>query len=674
METIDEEFVDASLAFIDRANREQKPFFMWFNSSRMHIWTRLKPSSQGVTGLGIYPDGMVEHDGQVGQLLKKLDDLGIANNTIVIYTTDNGAETFSWPDGGATPFRGEKNTNWEGGYRVPAMVRWPGLVPARSEINDIFSAEDWATTLVAAAGEPDIKNKLLQGYNAAGKTFKVHLDGYDQRDLLSAKGPDKRREFFYWTDDGNLAGLRYEQWKAVFMQQKAEGLAVWSQPLEQLRLPLLFNLRSDPFERAQHEAGDYVRWFVEHAFVLVPAQAVVGQHLTSFQEFPPRQKPGSFSVEQAMDKLRNPTLQQLAVPFVHFGESTMKPTIPFSGINRRSLLSTLVLLPAVAGSLGPVVAQAQPAGDGLPSWNEGAAKQAILGFVRATVDRSSPTFVPPEERIAVFDQDGTLWVEHPMYSQVVYCLDRVPDVVAKRPGLKNVEPFKTVLSGNREAMAKLPMQDLEKILAATLTGMTVEEFNAEAKKWLETARDPRWKRPYTELVYQPMLEVLRLLRDNGFKTYIVTGGGQDFVRVYSERVYGIPPEQVVGTAGATKFAYAKDGKPIPDQGAEAPAQRQQCRQARRDPSDDRPPACTRHSAIRPATGRCSNRPRPATGARLKAMLVLHDDADARIRLRPGSRPARHQGRRVHPGALRRGHEERLDGDQHEERLEAHLPF
>ena len=171
---------------------------------------------------------MVEHDGQVGQLLKKLDDLGIANNTIVIYTTDNGAETFSWPDGGTTPFRGEKNTNWEGGYRVPAMVRWPGLVPPRTEINDIFSAEDWATTLVAAAGEPDVKNKLLQGYDAAGKNFKVHLDGYDQRDLLAGKGPNKRREFFYWTDDGNLAGLRYEQWKAVFMEQKAHGFDVWA--------------------------------------------------------------------------------------------------------------------------------------------------------------------------------------------------------------------------------------------------------------------------------------------------------------------------------------------------------------------------------------------------------------------------------------------------------------
>jgi arylsulfatase A-like enzyme len=306
METIDEEFVQATTEFIDGAVRDRKPFFVWFNSTRMHIWTHLKPSSQGKTGLGIYPDGMVEHDGQVGQLLKKLDDLGIAGNTIVIYTTDNGAEAFSWPDGGTTPFRGEKNTNWEGGYRVPAMVRWPGLVPPRIEFNEIFSAEDWATTLVAAAGEPDIKEKLLQGYDAAGKSFRVHLDGYDQRDLLARKGPDKRREFFYWTDDGNLAGLRYEQWKAVFMEQRAHGLDVWVEPLVQLRLPRLFNLRSDPFERSQHEAGDYVRWFVEHAFVLVPAQSLVAQHLESFKQFPPRQKPGSFSVEQAMEKLRNP--------------------------------------------------------------------------------------------------------------------------------------------------------------------------------------------------------------------------------------------------------------------------------------------------------------------------------------------------------------------------------
>jgi phosphoglycolate phosphatase-like HAD superfamily hydrolase len=185
-----------------------------------------------------------------------------------------------------------------------------------------------------------------------------------------------------------------------------------------------------------------------------------------------------------------------------------------------------------------------------------------VDFVRVTTEQGSPNFVAPEERIATFDQDGTLWVEHPMYSQVVYCLDRVPDVVAKKPELKNVEPFKTVISGDREAMAKFTMKDLEMILAATLSGMSVDEFNVEARKWLETARDPRWKRPYTELIYQPMVEVLRYLRDNGYKTYIVTGGGQDFVRVYSQRVYGIPPEQVVGTAGGTKFEYGKDGKPF----------------------------------------------------------------------------------------------------------------
>src|SRR5262245_40605146 len=229
----------------------------------------------------------------------------------------------------------------------------------------------------------------------------------------------------------------------------------------------------------------------------------------------------------------------------------MTPIPPLPGINRRILFSTLVLLPALSTPLLPISAPAQTPGALLPSWNEGSAKQTIVDFVRTTIERSSPSYVSPEDRIAVFDQDGTLWVEHPTYTQVVYCLERVPAAVAKKPDLKNIEPFKTVLSGNREAMAKLSMPDLEKILAATLTGMSVEEFNGEAKKWIETARHPRWNRPYTELVYQPMLEVLRYLRENAYRTYIVTGGGQDFVRVYAEKVYGIPPEQVVGTAGGT---------------------------------------------------------------------------------------------------------------------------
>jgi phosphoglycolate phosphatase-like HAD superfamily hydrolase len=223
-------------------------------------------------------------------------------------------------------------------------------------------------------------------------------------------------------------------------------------------------------------------------------------------------------------------------------------------------LARLIAFTALAVLVLTLSAQAQT--DPLASWNDGAAKQAIVNFVRATTDQSSPKFVPPEERIATFDQDGTLWVSHPMYTQVMYCLERVPALAEKKPELKKIEPFKTVLSGNREAMAKLSKKDLEKILAATLTGMSVDDFNAEVKKWLETAKDPRWKGPYTELTYLPMQEVLSYLRVNGYKTFIVTGGGQDFVRVYSERVYGIPPEQVVGTAGATKYGYAKDGKPF----------------------------------------------------------------------------------------------------------------
>src|SRR5580704_15441916 len=235
----------------------------------------------------------------------------------------------------------------------------------------------------------------------------------------------------------------------------------------------------------------------------------------------------------------------------------------FSGVSRRTLLSALAALPSLSGVLLSRAAQSQvTAGAPLASWNDGPAKQAIIDFVRATTAQGSPKFVPPEERIATFDQDGTLWVEHPIYSQVVYCLDRVAAVVEQKPELKKIEPFKTVLSGNRDAIAKLSLHDLEAILVATLTGMSVDTFEAEANKWLTTAKHPRWNRLYTELVYQPMLEVQQYLRDNGYRTYIVTGGGQDFVRVYSQRVYGIPPEQVVGTMGGTKFGYDKNGKPF----------------------------------------------------------------------------------------------------------------
>jgi phosphoglycolate phosphatase-like HAD superfamily hydrolase len=237
----------------------------------------------------------------------------------------------------------------------------------------------------------------------------------------------------------------------------------------------------------------------------------------------------------------------------------MKLMLP-SGISRRALLSTLAALAAVPSLLLSTDARAKT--DPLPSWADGPAKQAIIELVKATTDRASPKFVTPEERIATFDQDGTTWVSHPMYTQVIYCLERVPVMAANKPELKNVEPFKTILSGNREAIARLSMKVLEKLLAVTLTGMTVDEFRAEVTKWIATAKHPRWDRLYTELTYQPMLEVMRYLRANGFKTYIVTGGGQDFVRVYSERIYGIPPEQVVGTAGGVKYGYDQSGKPI----------------------------------------------------------------------------------------------------------------
>ena len=306
METIDEEVLEVAEDFIRRSASRDQPFFVWFNTTRMHVWTRLKEESKGVTGLGIYPDGMVEHDGQIGTLLDLLDELGLADNTIVYYSTDNGAETFTWPDGGTTPFRGEKNTNWEGGYRVPAMVRWPGVIEPGTISNEIISQLDWLPTFMAAVGEPDIKEKLKSGHRAGDKTFRVHLDGYNFLPYFRGEtdeGP--RREIFYFSDDGNLVGLRYNNWKIVFAEQRAHGLDVWQDPFVMLRFPKLFNLRTDPFERADHEAIGYGRWRFERIFALVPAQAFVGQFLATFQEFPPSQKPASFSIDQVLETMQN---------------------------------------------------------------------------------------------------------------------------------------------------------------------------------------------------------------------------------------------------------------------------------------------------------------------------------------------------------------------------------
>jgi arylsulfatase len=307
METVDDETRTAALDFIERAHQAKKPFFVWYNSTRMHIFTHLKPESQGKTGLGIYPDGMVEHDSHVGAILDKVDQLGIADNTIIIYSTDNGAEMMSWPDGGTTPFRGETNTNWEGGYRVPALIKWPGVVKPGAVYNDVFAHEDFIPTLMAAAGEPDIAAKLKAGHQVGDRTFKVHLDGYNLLPYLKGETQESpRREFLYWNDDGKLVALRYNDWKAVFAEQRAESFDVWQEPFVDLRVPKLFNLRADPFERADHEGIGYEQWRLERVFLLVPAQAFVAKWLQSFKEFPPRQKPASFSIDQVMEKLSNP--------------------------------------------------------------------------------------------------------------------------------------------------------------------------------------------------------------------------------------------------------------------------------------------------------------------------------------------------------------------------------
>lgn len=303
METVDEEVTVAAIDFMERAVKADKPFFVWWNSTRMHIWTHLKPSSVGVTGLGIYADGMVEHDKMVGQLLDKLDELGIADNTIVMYSTDNGAETFSWPDGGTTMFRGEKATQWEGGFRVPTVMRWPGVIEPGTVINQVGAHEDMFPTLLAAAGNPDVKENLLKGERVNGRDYKVHLDGYNLMPSFQGEGDWPRNEFMYWTDDGQVAALRWKNWKFTFLKQNGHGIDVWRDQFQVLRAPMLANLRMDPFERAEYESIGYNRWWVDHMFVFAPAMAYVGQWLQSFKDYPPRQEPGSFNLDKVMDSL-----------------------------------------------------------------------------------------------------------------------------------------------------------------------------------------------------------------------------------------------------------------------------------------------------------------------------------------------------------------------------------
>jgi arylsulfatase len=309
METVDDETSDAAIAWIREQHAAGKTWFMWWNGTRMHFRTHVKEELTGISGQNEYADGMVEHDMHIGKFLALIDELGIADNTVVFYSTDNGPHMNTWPDAAMTPFRGEKNTNWEGGWRVPAMIRWPGKIEAGSVTNEIVHHMDWLPTFLAIAGETEIKEKLkTDGVSAIGRDYRVHLDGYNVLPLLTGE-TDKspRNEIFYFTDDGDLSALRYDDWKLIFLEQRIyTTLETWANPFTPLRIPLMFNLRRDPYERSQLTSNTYYDWLIDRAYLLVPAQAYVGQFLSTFQEFPPRQKAASFSLDQVMDKLSQP--------------------------------------------------------------------------------------------------------------------------------------------------------------------------------------------------------------------------------------------------------------------------------------------------------------------------------------------------------------------------------
>jgi arylsulfatase len=310
METVDDETSERAIEFIREQEKAGKPWFVWWNGTRMHFRTHVKDDLRGVSGQDEYSDGMVEHDMHIGKFLDALDEMGIADNTIVFYSTDNGPHMNTWPDAAMTPFRSEKNTNWEGGWRVPAMVRWPGRIQPGTWNNEIVHHMDWLPTFLAVAGEPEVKEKLKQGgVEAIGRSYKVHLDGYNILPMLTGEtdeGP--RNEVFYFSDDGDLTALRYADWKLIFMEQKAEAtFRAWMEPFTPLRIPLIINLRRDPYERGPITSNTYYDWLLDRAYLLVPAQAYASQFLATFEEFPPRQKAASFSLDRVMEKLTPPS-------------------------------------------------------------------------------------------------------------------------------------------------------------------------------------------------------------------------------------------------------------------------------------------------------------------------------------------------------------------------------
>ena len=306
METIDDEATEHALHFIDQSTKAGKPFFLWYNTTAMHFRTHIADKHRGKSGQGDYNDVMVAHDENIGRMLNKLDELGIAEDTIVLYSTDNGVHYNTWPDAGITPFRSEKNTNWEGGWRVPAFVRWPGKIKAGSVLNGIFSHQDWLATFLAAAGEPDIKEKLLKGHKIGNKTYKVCIDGFNMLPYLTGEVQESPREFFFYiSDDGDIMAIRMGDWKVVLAEQRAKALQCWAEPFVKLRIPKMFHLRRDPFERADENSNTYFDWMISHAYIMYMMQAIVAQQIANFKKYPPRQKPASFNLDAVLRTLED---------------------------------------------------------------------------------------------------------------------------------------------------------------------------------------------------------------------------------------------------------------------------------------------------------------------------------------------------------------------------------
>ncbi len=308
METIDDDVTDRTIEFIKQAHADGKPFFIWWNATHMHLWTRIPEEAEGISGQGFYNDAMVLHDQHVGKLLDLLDELGIAEDTIVQYSTDNGPHYNTWQDGAITPWRSEKNSNSEGAYRVPAFVRWPEKFEAGKVLNGVVTHQEWLLTLLAAVGEPDIKEKLLEGHAANGKDFKVHIDGYNLPPYLIGETDESPRDwFFYVNDDGKIVAIRIQDWKIVFYEQRAKTMQLWAEPFVELRIPKIFNLRRDPFERADENANSYWDWVLEHIFAIYPAQALAAEQLQTLVEFPPRQKPAAFNLDRILETMQDAT-------------------------------------------------------------------------------------------------------------------------------------------------------------------------------------------------------------------------------------------------------------------------------------------------------------------------------------------------------------------------------